>query len=370
MCVTPNTIHYYQGPNLVRTKVPCGKCWACRHNKINDLVGRGMCEGSTSDWMFFLNLTYDDRKVISHTQTQFITKVDFQHFMMRFRILHKKTRYIVAGEYGGEKGRAHFHVILFGQGMPPSIPQNQRTHIKEWPWGHVYGEQVTGEKSIRYVAKYLQKKNNPKVKRNAHHHEEWVSYSKKPLLGYEFIIKKAERQAAMRVFPTTFNYTPPGASDGYRYSFYGKAQEVYFDKLFELWPEAIYNSHKTEWMENAFRRYVKTKWRRRYERMCKTAKILEHEKMLQAALTKNSQTVKRRELNQNRRSKWHDEQRREAPAGLPAERQLRATRNPAARQTRSARERRDQLIAKLAVDVLKLSPPQKRIIDKPPVARK
>lgn len=265
MCVKPTWVWWAVGPSHERVAIPCGGCWACLKNKTDDLVGRMLCEYSTSDWGRFYTLTYDDRKA-SREQTQVINKRDWQNFMKRLRKGGHKARYLTAGEYGTRKGRAHFHTILtgFGNALPVSEYWNGKDALSYWPWGHVDIKNVN-ENTIRYVAKYLTKSKDAKAKNSAAPHAEWVTYSKKPLLGADFILQKAARQAEMKVFPQTFNYSPPGGADR-AYSFYGKAQILFYDYLFALWPEA-HSAPKTKWAENAYKRWIRVKQREAWDQL-------------------------------------------------------------------------------------------------------
>jgi hypothetical protein len=224
-----------------------------------DLIGRTLMEAADSDWTLALTLTYDDRKIINPLQTKVVNVEDFQKFQRRLR-RHWQFKYVAAGEYGERKGRTHFHCLLMGQGLPPDIPEKKPyVSWKHWPWGYVYADYGASEAKIRYIVKYLvkAKEQERKKKRDKTQHlSEWIGYSKRPILGQAMVRQLAERQAEMRVFPRNFNYTPPFAHrSGWRYTLQGKAQEEYFDRLFELWPEGR-NAVKTEWMENAYRRYI------------------------------------------------------------------------------------------------------------------
>lgn len=281
MCEKPSVVFVERGPRYERIEVPCRRCRVCLLNRENDLVGRALCEVATSDWAFFLTLTYGDERLRHWKQKETIVKQDLQNF---FKLVRKdyKCRYLAAGEFGERKGRSHFHVLLMGVGIPPKIAlEKEYWHWEPyWPWGFTWAENGGGHKPPEYIAKYLNKS-----KRNVHdakYNEEWVTYSRKPLLGYEFIIKKARRQAEMKVFPQTFNYNPPLSRARRRYSFYGKAQEVFFDEILRQWPEAA-TQVKTEWMQNAWRRYLRAKAEQRWRKMCITARQLELEKWLDAS---------------------------------------------------------------------------------------
>jgi hypothetical protein len=274
MCVSPNHV-WVDGPlGYKKQLVPCNACWACLKNKVWDLTGRVLCEYANQDWARTITLTYDDKKLRDPTQTEILHLRDFEEFRQRLKHHFPQFRYIAAGEYGKEKGRTHWHILMMGRGTPPDVPNNnkQRFHWKLWPWGHCTAEHGATEKSIRYVAKYLvkHKANLAQMKEGQTYRKEWLGYSKKPLLGHDFIVHMAQRHAEARVYPRDFNYMPPGGNlrQKWRYTFQGKAQEVFHDALFEAWPQAYYYPGRTEWMENAFKRYVRKKAQDYWDSYC------------------------------------------------------------------------------------------------------
>jgi hypothetical protein len=276
MCVSPSWVWIENGPKLdgsmayKKQKVQCGKCYACNKNKIWDLTGRILMERAMADWAVCLTLTYDDKRIIDYTQTTQLHLDDMRAFLDRIKYYFPNFRYVAAGEYGKLRGRTHWHVLLMGLGKRPDIPNNrkQRFHWKPWPWGHVTAEHGADEKSIRYIVKYLWKAQADKVERKEGkgYRSEWFGYSKNPLLGFEYIQELARKQAEARVFPRDFNYRPPGGHPSkWRYTLQGTAQDVFFDELVRCWPEALESPHKTEWMENAVRRYLRKKHRRAWD---------------------------------------------------------------------------------------------------------
>lgn len=279
MCVSPTFIYVEKGPTNERLEVPCGWCWACRKNRVNDLVGRCLCEASESDWLRTCTLTYDDKKS-STLQTSTLVKADFQLFMKKLR-KNFKTRYLVAGEHGSKSGRAHFHVILFGRGTPPSWDLNKMTDIHEWPWGHCWVDDSGDEKSIRYICKYLMKSAKRKKTRFApKYSKEWISYSRIPIMGLQSVLSLAEQYSDERLFPHNFKYTPPNSQSDRTYSFTGKARYLFLDHLFKIWPQAM-DLPKTEVMHRAVLRYVKQKQRIEWDQMT----VEEQKKYLDLART-------------------------------------------------------------------------------------
>lgn len=206
-----------------------------------------MCEAAYSDWTVSLTLTYAPR---DDGADKILTPRHFQSFIRALRDAHLNIRYLVAGEYGDLKGRAHFHVLLFGKGDPPTMPDNkqknqkqgpwpyeQRFWIPEWPHGHCFmqwvqnetdgnGVTVPEEKPIRYVCKYLLKNEKGKF---------WFSLSKKPTLGWEFFADKAALSAELNVLPSTFTYWPPNASRDKQYLMTGATKRDFLSAVVDAW---------------------------------------------------------------------------------------------------------------------------------------
>lgn len=276
MCVSPSFIYAEAGPRYERLEVACGWCWSCQKNRLNDLVGRCLLEQARSDWSRVLTLTYRNpdypldpaypfQKSPTWAQIKTIHKEDFQNFMKHLRRSFE-TRYLVAGEFGSKASqRVHFHAVLFGKGQAPTWDLNKNTHVLQWPWGHVYVDDAVSETSIRYCVKYLLKgAKRKKTGRENKYNKEWVSYSRIPIMGSEFVLEHADRYVRERVFPHSFKYRPPFAHDNREYQLVGESQHVFLDRIFSQWPEAL-KIPKNERMERATLRYVKERQRRQWD---------------------------------------------------------------------------------------------------------
>lgn len=280
MCVSPTFIYVEAGPSFERLETPCGWCWSCQQNRLNDLVGRCLVEASTSDWTLAITLTYDDKRITDPLQTKVIQKKDFQAFMKRLR--HSvETRYLVAGEYGARKGRTHFHAILFGKGKPPTWELNSKkpVDIPEWPYGHVWIDPSVSERTLRYTAKYLLKGTKRKKSRHDHRfNKEWLSYSRIPIMGHDFVLDLAARYAAEKMWPHSFKYRPPLAHQGREYQLVGEARYIFLDAFFSLWPEAE-NMPMPESMARPYLRFVKQRQERAFNALssAQRQKLLEIE---------------------------------------------------------------------------------------------
>lgn len=268
MCIKPDYVWVKRGPKWEQSPKACGNCWRCRQNYMNDYVGRCLAEAATSVAYCVLNLTYADR----HDLADKILMPDhFQLFMKRLRRVGHKVRYLAVGEYGELKGRTHFHVLLFFKKIAPGIgvPQynwghlkdpetslrfcgemisdrEKLVHIREWPHGHVTCEWNGGERSVRYVCKYLLKGKKG---------EYWMSPSKKPALGAEWFARKAAQARELGVLPSSFEYLPPGGDRRRPYLMTGATRRDYLRALGDLsdrrknmseWVQRSHDKHERE----------------------------------------------------------------------------------------------------------------------------
>ncbi|MES0175720.1 hypothetical protein [Mesorhizobium sp. M0006] len=105
-----------------------------------------------------------------------LTYSDVQKYLKRLRKDGFPCRYFVAGEYGSEKGRAHWHLIIFWTKRVPDHELDRRFNQKHWTNGWSHWEKPSYA-SIRYVMKYIGKDIGLE-ERQGH-----FSLSKKPPLG-------------------------------------------------------------------------------------------------------------------------------------------------------------------------------------------
>lgn len=115
----------------------------------------------------FVTLTYDPAKLPADNS---LSKEVLQTFVrdLRYRTGKAvKVRYLGCGEYGTRKGRAHYHLLVFGFSFPDRVKwqktrqghQLYRSELLElvWPHGFALVGDVTFE-SARYVGGYAMKK--------------------------------------------------------------------------------------------------------------------------------------------------------------------------------------------------------------------
>lgn len=203
--------------------LPCGKCSECISKRAMEWALRARHEISDHDENCFLTLTYDDDNLPSFL----IVKDKFKEFMKRLRKkvvppcpydkklepeLHKEwirkngIRYMVSHEYGGQTGRPHHHVIIFGYNPPNQkylhdAPSGASLFTSEeigllWPHGyHSIGE--ANEKTAYYIASYSLKScshlvTNPE-NGEIHKVSDSMDSSKCPAIGLEYFKRNVKQ---------------------------------------------------------------------------------------------------------------------------------------------------------------------------------
>lgn len=162
-------------PNI---NVPCGHCVGCRLDKSRQWADRMMLELDHSKTAIFVTLTYDPLNVpvacsLDDGSVLFtLDKRDVQLFMKRLRkaFSGREIRFYLAGEYGSQTHRPHYHAILFGLSLADfpdlrSVSKNsfgQFLYTSEkmysiWKLGNVALADVSWQ-TCAYVARYCVKK--------------------------------------------------------------------------------------------------------------------------------------------------------------------------------------------------------------------
>lgn len=145
---------------------PCGYCIGCKTDKINMWTKRLTYEfnGRSSS---FVALTYDDLHSFYNRgfYEKSLNRKDLHEFIDNFRhylrnhyshltdSLHFK--YFAVGEYGGQNGRPHYHVLMLG--IPPAMAN--MIIPKLWKKGSCDAKPMF-RGSISYVLKYMSKQQN------------------------------------------------------------------------------------------------------------------------------------------------------------------------------------------------------------------
>lgn len=152
--------------------VPCRHCELCLDKKKSQWAYRVMCETQFADFPpYFVTLTYDsDNLPRTEEGLPTLRKKDYQDFLKRLRIHLQRNghyfglseeqknnlelRYVCCGEYGKQRNRPHYHMIIFG--LPPMINiAFMNAYIKaRWKKGIVRVLPVT-QGCTGYVTKYM-----------------------------------------------------------------------------------------------------------------------------------------------------------------------------------------------------------------------
>lgn len=219
MCLTPSHVEDV-GP------VACRNCQLCRENRVNDLIGRCIAEKNVSTATLAVTLTYGGDVPASAT----LLYSDVQKMFKRLRFDGHKVRYIVAGEYGSLKGRAHWHVVLFFRGKVPDLPLNKRVHWEYWPHGFVY-TQRPDYGGFKYMMKYALKDTDKK--------EGFLMMSKKPPLGNDWFRDLAQHYVEHGLSPQSpaYSFRDVFNSKRERRTFWlqGRMREIYLETYLLLY---------------------------------------------------------------------------------------------------------------------------------------
>lgn len=189
--------------------VPCGHCVGCRLDKSRQWADRMMLELDHSKTAIFVTLTYDPLNVpvacaLDDGSVLFtLDKRDVQLFMKRLRRAFDgcEIRFYLAGEYGSQTHRPHYHAILFGLSLAdfPDIKPVSRNSFGQflyssqkmyeiWKLGNVALADVSWQ-TCAYVARYCVKKLGDDVSRETFEsfgiQPEFALMSRKPgIAGY------------------------------------------------------------------------------------------------------------------------------------------------------------------------------------------
>jgi hypothetical protein len=224
MCINPGVL-----PSGL--KIGCKECWQCQSVLVNDWLGRIKTETKEASWFVRLDLTYrpgaDGKDPASAVVLSYR---DVQNFLKRLRKAGYNVRYLVAGEYGSRKGRAHWHMLLWGAGSDPYenfAERKEKQECKYWQNGFVYLTRPTEDVQIKYVVKYALKD------RYAKHGvmTEPLRMSTQPIIGRKFIRDLAADYVSQGLVPQDDRYE----LDGQIHKLRGRAAQIFLEDFQELW---------------------------------------------------------------------------------------------------------------------------------------
>lgn len=145
--------------------VACGHCINCRITRSRSWSDRIEAEIKTSGGRYsFVTLTYNSDSVcFSDSGLMTLVPIHHTYFIHNLRLLLKKynlpsIKYFMAGEYGDQLGRPHYHYLIIGI----SVDRQIREIIKKsWRYGIADVQPPHSDSAcISYVTKYLFKKYN------------------------------------------------------------------------------------------------------------------------------------------------------------------------------------------------------------------
>ena len=142
-----------------KVPVPCGRCPPCKQRRVNQWVFRLLQEKKNYLDCHFVTLTYDTQHVpITPNGFMTLRKKDFQDYIKRLRKLcpDARLKYYVAGEYGSQNFRPHYHAIIFG--VSDCSMFASAWSIDGVSIGAIHIGNVTND-SIAYTMKYIDKSN-------------------------------------------------------------------------------------------------------------------------------------------------------------------------------------------------------------------
>jgi len=135
----------------LKMQLPCGKCAFCIQKTINAWVLRLSHEMEVSTSAFFLTLTYDDEHL---PEDEELSKRDLQLFIKRLRKKNPGIRYFAIGEYGTERGRPHYHAVIFNLVDLDLVSSSWIDVRTNQPLGFVKGDRATMGR-LRYMVAYM-----------------------------------------------------------------------------------------------------------------------------------------------------------------------------------------------------------------------
>lgn len=195
-------------PNAKMIEIPCNHCIGCLLDHANNWAVRLMLEAQNWKHSYFVTLTYNeanrhkDHKLHRKDMTDFWKRLRWHYQGEESITFHDKTenpiRYFYCGEYGGKRGREHFHALIFNINLDdlkfykysksgePLYTSKKLSKI--WGFGFCPIGKVT-YKSACYVARYTQKKLG--IKPKTHYYKD-IYDPKKGKMVHKKLTKKED----------------------------------------------------------------------------------------------------------------------------------------------------------------------------------
>lgn len=239
--------------------IPCRHCWACQLKYSAEWASRLTWESKYHEHKYYITLTYNEENLPIYETFKYIDKDgditiyendgtwngtlepdDITRFIKTLRKYYERQnikgiKYFYCGEYGGEKLRPHYHMILFG--APLDISQfydwklDPKTHKLHWKskeldrwWGKGFVDVAEVEwNSCAYVARYCMKKidnnNDPRIYAEHGKIKEFIRMSRNPGIGMRYYkenrdkIYENDEVIQKTIKGKTSTFKPPQAFD-------------------------------------------------------------------------------------------------------------------------------------------------------------
>lgn len=212
-------------------EIPCNNCMGCKLERSRQWAVRMQHESKLYEENCFLTLTYSNEAIPSDYS------LDLRHVQLFIKKLRKSLqpkliRFYACGEYGPDKGRPHYHLIIFNHQFPDKKffkMINQKPHYTSQLltnlWSH--GFATTADFSFQaaaYVARYVTKKikNNDEYGANYYYRlspidgqyhfvkPEFSVMSRRPGIGHKYVEKyKSDFYPSGFVVVDGIKHSPP-----------------------------------------------------------------------------------------------------------------------------------------------------------------
>lgn len=154
--------------------VPCGRCYQCRNQAVDDWTVRNFSEYKSSLYTYFYTLTFSNDHICHFRGLNCFSKEYIQLFLKRLRKRLASfddrivLRYFISSELGEHTHRPHYHALFYitlrsdsNKEFSLSSRQFQKFVRDSWQFGFVRAGDnlglVNSAACIKYVVKYLLK---------------------------------------------------------------------------------------------------------------------------------------------------------------------------------------------------------------------
>jgi len=118
---------YFQPTDENTQQIPCGKCISCKLSYAKEWALRITHESTCHRYNSFITLTYNDENL---PENKSVSRQEVKNFIKRLRKYitthypeHEKIKTFYCGEYGAQKSRPHYHIIVLGWDFPDKTYQ-------------------------------------------------------------------------------------------------------------------------------------------------------------------------------------------------------------------------------------------------------